>query len=222
MRRIILVLTSVVGLLIPILATAQGTLQLSNLGQTPVGGAATGSDSWNAQGFFTGANPNGYIGYTLNSVELLMDPGLGSPSGFTVSIHDLAVSGNPYDPYLPPGSSLGSLSGPDPSAGGVFTYTASGITLLPSTRYYVVATSATPVANGAYYWSSAASTLTSPWALQYPAFIYSSSNGSDWDFARGITFQLAIYATPVPEPSTLALAGLGLAALSFWRFRQRK
>jgi hypothetical protein len=220
MEKIRHAIVSLVGLLIPILATAQGTLQLSNLGQTPVGSAAIGSDSWLAQGFFTGPNTNGYTGYTLNSVELLMDPGSGSPSGFTVSIYDNpVVSGNPY---LPPGSSLGSLSGPDPSAGGVFTYTASSVTLLPFTKYYVVVTSTTPVANGAYSWRSATSTLTSPWRLPFPTFIYSSSNGSDWDFARGYTFQLAIYATPVPEPSTLALAGLGLAASSFWRFRQRK
>jgi hypothetical protein len=216
MRRIILVLASGVGLLIPILATAQGTLQLSNLGQTPTGSIAIGSDFWIAQGFYTGTNPDGY---TLNSVQVLMDPGSGSPSGFTVSIYERAVIGNLYSP---PVSSLGSLSGSDPSAGGVFNYTASSITLSPSAHYFVVATSTTPVANGAYYWSVTAAPVnyTIPWGLD--KIYFRSSNGSVWDYERLINIQFAIYATPVPEPTAFALVGLGLAALSFRRFRQSR
>lgn len=187
---------------------AQGTLYVSNLGQTSTSSASIGSDSWIGQQIYTGTNTDGY---DLNSVQLLMDAASGSPSGFTVSIYS--------DSSDEPGSSLGSLSGSDPSAGGIFTYTASGITLSPATDYFIVLTAATPVAQGAYVWSAANSSQGSDlWAIDNA--YYSSSDGSSWmayaPRGGGDAPQMAIYATAVPEPSTLALAGLGLACLSFW------
>src|SRR5438046_149607 len=92
-------------------ATAQGTIFLSNLGQAPVGNGAVGIDSWLAQPFGTGTNATGYV---LNSVQLLMNPGVGSPSGFTAAIY--SSPGND-----PPVTLLGSLAGSDPAAGGVFS-----------------------------------------------------------------------------------------------------
>jgi hypothetical protein len=207
-----------VGLLLPLMVQAQGTLYVSNLGQTPTGSAAIGSDSWIAQQFYTGTNADGYV---LNSVQLLMDAASGSPSGFTVSIYSFNNSN------YGPGSNLGSLSGSDPAAGGVFTYTASGLTLSPSTAYFIVQTSAMPVAQGAYVWSAAnganGTEGSDLWAID--GSYASSSDGSSWTVYDGRgedVFQMAIYATAVPEPTTLALAGLGLACLSFWRRRQGK
>src|SRR5664280_720145 len=87
---------------------AQGTLYVSNLGQTPTGSAAIGSDAWVAQTVFTGTNPGGYM---LNSVHLLMNAASGTPSGFAVSIY--SKTGDPYRFNIPgdsPQSSLGSLN----------------------------------------------------------------------------------------------------------------
>ncbi len=204
MRKIIFTIVLIIGLLLPRMAQAQSTLYVSNLGQTPTGSMFVGRDSWIAQIFFTGTNSSGY---NLNSVQLLMNASSGSPSGFNISIYS----------SLNPTNNLGNLSGPDPLAGGLFTYTASNITLSPSTDYYVVVTAETTVVQGDYDWS-AANNITvgnNGWII---GGIYKiSTDGSNWDYSRQFGFQLGIYATAVPEPATYALAGLGLAALSFWR-----
>jgi len=195
----------VVYLLLPQFIQAQGTLYLSSLEQTPISSTTIGSDSWIAQGFGTGTNVGGYI---LNSVQLLMDGASGSPDGFIVSIYN--KSGNS------PQDNLGNLVGSAPVAGGVYSYTASDIALSPSTAYYIVITAATPVAQGAYNWSAAnnPAPLNDGWV----GAIYDySGDGLNWNYSRDKFFQFAIYATGVPEPATFALAGLGLAALSFRR-----
>src|SRR5439155_9744805 len=102
---------------------AQGTVYISNLGETRVGSGAVGSDFWLAQPFISGTNSTGY---TLNSVQLLMNAAVGSPSGFTASIYSSAGA---------PGNSLGVLAGPDPLAGGLFSYTPPGLMLSASTKY---------------------------------------------------------------------------------------
>jgi hypothetical protein len=194
------------GLLAPRLAQAQGTLYVSNLGQTPAGTASIGSDAWIAQAFYTGANSSGY---SLNAIQLLMDAGSGSPDGFDVSLYS--------DSGGVPGNDLGSLAGSDPAAGGLFTYTSAGLPLASQTLYFIVATAATPVAQGAYDWSYVyTSAGNNQWEI-YP-LSGSSSDGSSWTMqGRAETFQMGIYAAEAPEPSTLALAGLGLACLVFWR-----
>ena len=208
MRKIILILVPAIGLLLPLVVQAQSTLYVSNLGVTSGGSKAVGSDSWLAALFRTGTNAGGY---SLDSVQLLMDAASGSPNGFSV----LLYSYNNNSSY--PGSSLGGLSGLDPTAGGVFTYTAN-ITLSPSTDYFIVLTATTPIANGYYNWSSANNlsySSSDDWFLG--AGYNSSSDGSSWVFTRPAPLQFAVYASEVPEPATYALAGLGLAALSFRR-----
>lgn len=201
----------VAGLIVPLLTQAQGTLYVSNLGQTPTGSAAIGSNLWIAQRIITGNDPGGYA---LNSVQLLMDGVSGSPSGFNVSLYSF----NTAD--LEPGNSLSSLSGPDPSAGGIFTYTASGLELSPSTSYLVVVTAETPIAQGAYVWSIGGlyGVGSDQWEIYSEYF--TSPDGSSWTaYGRQGAFQLGIYATAIPEPATLALTALGLVALSFRRHR---
>ena len=210
MKKII-ALVSVIGLLLPVMTSAQGTLYVSNLGQTSTGSAAIGSDSWIAQSIITGTNSSGYV---LNSVQLLMNAASGSPSGFNVSIYS-SLSGLPYN-------NLGTLVGSDPAAGGLFSYTASDLDLSPSTFYFVVVTAATPVAQGAYDWSAAngsPSVGNQQWTIY--DFYNSSPDGSSWTGHIRLNIpQLGIYATAVPEPATVALAGLGLACLSLLRRRR--
>jgi PEP-CTERM motif len=211
MYKAMLKLISLVELLTPLVAAGQGTLYVSNLGEAPDGSVSVGSDSWYAEMFGTGANSGGY---SLNSIQLLMAPSSGNPNGFTVSLYS-------YDSFFP-GIELGSLTGSDPAAGGLFTYGASSITLLPSTSYFVVVTATTPAASGAYSWSLASTFndySSGGWFLDSAA-LWHSDDGATWTAARGLPVQVAVYATPVPEPSTLPLAGLGLAAIGFWRFRQ--
>ena len=209
MRKIILTLVPAIALLLPQIAPAQGTLYLSNLGQTPTGDMAVGSDAWIASTFTTGTNSGGYV---LNSIQLLLDSASGSPSGLTVSIYNFNNGQS--------GSSLDALSGSDPAAGGIFTYTATNLTLLPSAGYLIMLTSATPVTVGAYDWSLAnnpAYNSSDRWNLLNA--YYHSTDGSNWAVQRGNTPQFAVNATAVPEPATYALAGLSLAWLSFWRRR---
>ncbi len=197
----------------PSFVQAQGTLYVSNLGQASTGSASIGSDSWIAQGFYIFAtDPNTY---TLNSIQLLMNPASENPAGFSVSIYSNASLGGI------PQNNLGNLNGPaNPSAGGLFTYAASDITLSGGFTYYVVVTAATPVAQGSFVWSAANGAGNGNWIIT--DLYYSSANGSSWTgHGRQNVFQMAIYATPVPEPATYALMGLGLACLSFWRHRRR-
>jgi hypothetical protein len=207
MRKTILTLVPVIGLLLPVTAPAQGTLYVSNLNEPSVGGGAVASDEWLAGVFHTGTNSGGY---DLNSVQLLMNAASGSPSGFTVSLFN-SNGANPV-------SSLGSLNGStNPSATGIFSYAASGLNLQPSTQYWIVLAATTPLAIASYSWSEASTPSYSSSANWGLGQVFSSSdNGLSWDRTGSIP-QFAIYATAVPEPATPALVGLGLAALSIRR-----
>ncbi len=210
-RTIIIAVVLAVDLLVMQFAPAQGTLYVSTLGQTPIGGIYVGSDSWSAQSFETGTNAGGYA---LNSIQLLMDAASGSPSGFAVSVFNVS-SNSPYGPQ----NGLGSLSGStNPSAGGLFTYTAFGITLLPSTYYFILVNASTPVAQGAFDWSAlfgSSNRSSDGWFINMG--YYGSTDGSSWQFSRSDTFQMAIYATAVPEPSIISLFMLGSWILFYVR-----
>ena len=97
-----LLIAAASGLLIVQQSLSQGTLYVSNLGQPPNGSLEVGRDSWCAAFFRTGTNSAGYL---LNSIQLLMSPQVGAPSGIIVSIYQ-------YDNRFP-GNSLGVLTGPE-------------------------------------------------------------------------------------------------------------
>lgn len=195
-------------------APAQSTLYVSNLGQTPAGSAPIGSDAWIAQSFFTFVtDPNSYF---LDSVQLLMNPAAGNPDGFSVSIYDSLAGGAPQN-------NLGNLVGSEPTAGGIFTFTASGITILQGRSYYVVATAQTPLAQGSYNWSAVFQTTTQNGNWNINDIYYSSADGSAWaKHLREDVFQMAIYATAVPEPATCSVVAMGLMLLGLRCYRQAK
>jgi len=198
---------------------AQGTIYFSNLAAPPTGSAAIGSDSWIAQSFFTGTNSQGYL---LNSVRVLMTPASGGPTGFTLSIYTRNAPGQFPAPAIP----VAALTGLDPVAGGIFSYSASGVTLSPGTIYFLVGTATTPVAAGAFNWSATRSEPAPGQDLWTSGlFYYDSADGLDWQISRQHLFQFEVNASLIPEPSSLALLICGAVLLAgHWlrRFRKRE
>jgi hypothetical protein len=207
MKQTALTVASLVGLLLPQVVAAQGTLYVSNLRQTPTGSAAIASDSWVAQTFVTGTNSAGYL---LNSVQLLMDTPSGTPSDFSVSIY--SKTGDPHSFHLPgdlPQSRVGTLTGSAPATSGIFSYTAAGIALSPSTFYFLMATATTPAPTGSYTWS-AASSFTQANGFTIDDSYFASTDGSGWTpHIRQNVYQFAIYATAVPAPTLLKISAIG-------------
>jgi hypothetical protein len=204
------VIVVAMGLLAPQTVWCQGTLYVSSLDQPSAGSAEVGSDSWVAAWFRTGSNPGGYA---LDSLQLDMTPATGDPGGFTVQLY---TAGN-YNGTEVPVSSLATLTGSsDPVTAGVYTYTASGLTLSSSSDYYVVLTAGTPVATGAYDWSFDNSTADTSGGWSGSDYLLSSSDGSSWkpNFEDA---QFSLTATAVPEPDTLVLMGLPGGLFFVWR-----
>lgn len=174
---------------------AQGTTFLSNVADTPIGNRSIGSDSRWGQWFTTGTN---IAGYSLNSVEIKMNPATGNPSGFNLSLYSIPL----------PNSLIGNLTGIEPSSSGVFSYSASGINLLPSHSYLLAASASSTLAEGSYNWSYAAEPQRlNDWDIGNR---YRSTDGVNWLIDdRSTSFQFAINASVIPEPSSLILLGLG-------------
>jgi hypothetical protein len=212
MKKMIVVgvIVLVLGLVVPETARSQGTLFVSSLGQPSTGSAALGSDSLLATTFLTGNNPDGYA---LDSLQLDMTPATGDPGGFTVQLY---TAGN-YNGTVVPVSSLGILTGSsDPVNAGLYTYTASGLTVAPSTLYFVVLSAGTPVASGAYAWSFDNSPAVTSGGWSGSDFLLSSSDGSSWK-ANFEDAQFSLTATAVPEPEPLYLLGLPGVLFFVWR-----
>jgi hypothetical protein len=186
-----------VSLLTPQIAPAQGTVYISNVGQPSTGSEAAGSDSWLAAEFRTGNNASGYI---INSIQLGMLDAAGNPSDLTVMIYtDHVASGEP-------GFSLGTLDGSsNPTTAGNYTYTDdSNIILSHNTQYFIVLTSGTTVADGAYNWSFEGANsynLNGGWSLGTAPIFLTSNDGSSWNRVNSVFAQFSITATLVPEPS---------------------
>jgi len=219
MKKPVTYLTALAALsgFLPSTLHAQGTIYYSNLGATPTVSAAIGSDFWVAQPFFTGTNAAGYF---LNSVELLMASASGNPAEFALHIY----SSNPSTFELP-GNNLAILNGLDPLSGGIYGYNSlSSLILSPSTAYFIVATANTPLTVGAFNWSATRSddSVTGIEGWGRYTYYYSSAGGQIWHFSREYNFQFAINATAVPEPSALALAGIGGLLLAGTRLCRRK
>jgi hypothetical protein len=194
------------------LMQAQGTLYVSNITQPSSATMAVASDSWIAQAFTTGTNPSGYV---LDSIQLLMGTASGNPSGFNVSVYSSTDA--------VPGNLLGNLTGsPDPSTGGIITYSTLGITMSGVQEYFIVVTATTPSTDGAYYWSYSNHPFSGSQHWGIAGLYYTSPNGMDWSRISGPnSFQMAIYATAVPEPSIISLFILGSGVLICVRNRNK-
>jgi hypothetical protein len=209
------------GLFAPQILPAQGsTTFLSNVGQTSVGSNLVGSDSWLAATFFTGGNAGGYM---LNSVQLSMLDSSGSPNDFTVMIYSANIGVG-----INPGSSVGTLTGSaNPSTAGIYTYTATSALTLSPGAYFIVLTSGTAVANGAYDWSLSgvnSYTSTDGWRVTggMSSGVYQSFNGASWTSLSATYPEFAINATATPEPGVIGLFALGGLLIAFQRRRVSK
>jgi hypothetical protein len=199
-------------------AVGQGTLYISSLSGTSTGTVPVGSDSWLAAAFITGANTGGYV---LNSVQLGMTDSSGSPSGFTAMIY--AQSGTRIGIF--PGSGIATLTGStDPITAGIYTYIApSGTSLSASTTYFIVLTSSTPSADGAYNWNeSAFPPGVENWSVGLNGVEQSANEISGWSpTAYSGIAQFAIYATAAPEPGAVGLMVVGGLVVGWRRWRAR-
>ena len=179
---------------------------LSNLGESPGNSFAVSQNSWAAQAFNTGDNfvGNHLAGFQLNSIQVFMDAPIGNPSGFALSIYS-KVTRNEGPSFL-----IANLVGNNPSSPGIYTFSASNLTLGPQNVYWIVMTSSSPSTSGSYVWRES-STLNyqgiGRWT-PYPSHD-SSADGITWAINGNQPFQFAINATAVPEPSSLLLLSVG-------------
>lgn len=174
----------------------------------------TGSNRF-ATGFTTGTNP-GFL--DLKSVKLALKS-TSATSNPVVSIFSSGTNGV----GAIPGSLLATLSGPQITSSlsaQNFTFTGN-VSLQPSTSYWVVLS-----ASGAdnYQWEFAGD---SPTALNDSGYSFvagrrSTNNGASWTSnATAATGMIEVQA--VPEPSTIMLAGIGVAgALAVDRSRRQR
>lgn len=192
----------------PLSVAAQGTFYLSNLSEPAHWRAPhITATAWSAQKFQTGGDAEGYV---LDAVQLTMDDSIRAPTGFSVSLHSVDETGNP-------GVSIAVLSGAMPSLAGVYTYTGSGVTLLPFTEYFIVASATSSSPEGAYLWKYAETTIYESldgWQMSLNQY---RGSGSSWSVFGTTPYHFGISATPVPEASTIALAGMGIALFGFAR-----
>ena len=194
---------------------SQGTIFVSNLGQPSAGSLTVGSDSWLAAVYWHGKQSRRIC------------------ARFRAVGHDasLRVSQRFHGDALFSGRwrSSSSWKQPrhpdcfvsDPMAGGLYTYTASGLTLSPETDYFIVLTAGTRLASGAYAWSfenTSTGSSSGGWGTDLPTL--QSSDGLTWGSRPFDYPQFALSATAVPEPETLYLLGLpGLLFIAWRRWR---
>jgi hypothetical protein len=212
MKKIIIIFA--IGLAASQLIKAQGTTYMSNVGQPSTGSEAVGNDSWLAAGFETGTNSSGYI---INSIQLGMLDATGNPSDLTVMLYVESLGGNS------PGRFLGTLTGSlSPTTAGAYTYTLPfNHTFVEEGDYFIVLTSGTAVADGAYDWSLTGTSSYNRIGGWFNEPFLTSSDGSSWSRVAGIFPQFSITATPIPEPSVLGLLALGGLGF-FWHRRKVK
>ena len=136
MKKLVYCLTPAL-LAVPLFLHAQSTTYFSNVGFSSSFQHSIASDSWAASYFTTGSAA---AGYSLQSIQLLLGSSSGSPTGLSVRLWDFLKD----QPIL-------TLSGPDPTSAGFYTYTASDFVMPPGHVYWFVVTSQTPAAAGAFH-----------------------------------------------------------------------
>ena len=198
---------------------ARAETVLSNLTATVSSTDYLESTYWFAQSFDTNAQA-----WTLNSVTVSSDGGNSNfnTGNFFLDVYDSTGSGGSRTP----GALVGHLSGTDkPVLQQLYTYTAAGISLAPSSRYWVVfgVSSGNPDYNFNYAEDIAA---TGVWSYPYGGtgggvVANSSNQGATWSLSNYgpflLEFDATVAAVPEIDPASsgsvlsLVLGALGLA-----------
>ena len=175
------------------------------------------SPQWRATQFTTG--PNG-AGYELESVRAIFDDAVNSPSLYEARIYS--------DNSGQPGSVMEVLFGDSPVNGGIHQFASSiGLPLQPSTSYWFVHTSTSPVESGSFFlpWFAGSTLESSPdgWLIGYVSLVDAGNQGGSWSSSGFGPAHMEVQALAVvPEPRDFAVwAGLGLVAFAAIRHRSR-
>ncbi|MBL9168085.1 MAG: PEP-CTERM sorting domain-containing protein [Verrucomicrobiales bacterium] len=192
------------GLALLSVSSNQAATVVSNLGEAGSASANFSSTTWLAISFTTDNQS-----YTLDSFVVPLDAVGG---GVTVTPRIFADSGG-----VPSGSSLETFASQTFSSGGYKAFTSSGLSLSPSTTYWLTLEGggAIPV------WFATASTAqTGSWLIG-DLGRRSSDSGSSWGTTTVNIGFVSMDATVVPEPAPLVVLALGAAGLALRRLRWR-
>lgn len=207
---------SLVGLVL-VSSQARAVDLLSNL-SGPVG--TTGSSTLlntsriKAAGFTMGAS-----NAALDSVVLRLD-------GFTAGDLLTVELRNDTGGSDPGATVLVSFTQPAAQGAGTFDYDFSpnaSFTLQASTKYWLYITMQTQVGASFYWMASSPSVNPSTSYATLDGYQFSTNSGSSYNSSSVLnTFAIAGTVVPVPEPSTVILSGLSLAAIGATGFHRRR
>jgi len=198
---------------------ARAEVVLSNLTVIDTDSSDVSLSPWIAQSFVTNSQA-----WTLTSATLFFKA-YNSSGNLFVNLYSNATD--------VPGSSLGTLSGSDnPTSDGQYTYTSTGISLDPSTTYWLVA--GVSSGDGSYGWvydNTGSITSTGVWSIPSTnTYAVTTDGGGSWGSYDGFPLLLSIEATatapsPVPEidPNSLgSVLALVMGSLGLLERRRLK
>jgi len=154
-----------------------------------------------AQGF-TASSPN----LSVQSVSLWL---FGEGTTGSVSIYDataLAPPGGPGDP-------VATSSSQTIGAKGLYQFSFSGLELTNGTNYWIV-----PNGNVSWYLAGSAPTAQNASGYAFTGAL-ERTDGGFWQLAG--TNEMSVSVQAVPEPTTYAMAAVGIAAAGLARWRRR-
>jgi len=207
-------ITTLIGglILLGALASAPAQSLLSTLGSTAGNNWFTGSGGYSvAQEFTTGS-----LDESVASVSVAIGPIADASSDFTVSFYSNSSS--------QPGSLLEQLTGAtSPTAAATNLYSATSLTLLANSTYWIVfnnAAATTVYVKNTDTGGTLSTSSSAGWTLGTTDTVGTGSKPFTVYEATAVPL-FSIDVVPAPEPSTLALAGLGGLGLLL-KLRRRK